>query len=185
MTLAARGLVVLLFSATAFVVRETSAGEGGYSDLMMNSQLNAVPRIGRRSLNPFQQGSAFRFARPRRFWSPFSGMGFRFYGDEDSDLSEPRHKKREPEVTSSVEPSAAVKRTPRPHPLPRPYPTVKADQSFWEDLVGKAARDSIVQKLAQAALEKSRQHQQSRMDTTNGMSPLASFLSRYGGRPTR
>ena len=37
---------------------------------------------------------------------------------------------------------------PSPHPLPRPYATVKADQqAFWEDLVSEAARSSILQKL--------------------------------------
>ena len=169
----------------ALVVGETWAGEGGSGGLadLMNAQLNALPRMGRRSYNPFAQDNAFRFdARPRRsFWNPLSAMGFRFYNQLDPEADKAaaaeRHKRDEgesPAAAADQEAVAAVtaadtqgdsskdkrlslmdlaalhrqsKREPGPHPLPRPYATVKADQSFWEDLVGEAARDSIMKML--------------------------------------
>ena len=132
------------------------AGEGRVPDFLMNSELNAVPRMGRRSLNPFQRDQgAFRFAaRPRRFWSGYPGMGFRFNsGSGDDDIIR-RHKRvgeMEPASDKPGVDSAALirqsKRNPLPHPLPRPFGTIKSDQRFWEDVISEAARDSILQKL--------------------------------------
>ena len=114
-------------------------GLGAFPDMM--SGLNAVPRIGRRSL-PFDMSSGFRFARGRRFGWP-SLQQFRFHGGSTGlPGADSRHKREEE--------GEGIKRgpSPSPHPLPRPYATVKSDQqSFWEDLVSEAARNSILQKL--------------------------------------
>jgi len=161
---------------------------GGFPD--MTSGLNSVPRIGRRSLsNPFggstdRFGSAgFRFVRDRRAW-PLPGGGlsnFRFYGGPDA--GETVHKRNE--VKGGEGDITKRDPGPSPHPLPRPYATVKADQqAFWEDLVSEAARSSILQKLAQAAYDKA-QATQTAATPGYGSSPLARFLSRYGGSPNR
>ena len=71
---------------------------------------------------------------------------------------------------------------PSPHPLPRPYATVKADrQAFWEDLVSEAARSSILQKLVMLTTFLI----ESVATPGYRSSPLARFLSRYGGSPNR
>ena len=134
----------------AALVAATAGEEEGLGFPDMMSGLNAVPRIGRRSL-PFDMGtSGFRFARGRRFGWP-SFQQFRFHGNSGSPGGgggvDSRHKREEEDAAGAEVVTTKRAPSPSPHPLPRPYATVKSEQSFSEDLVSEAARNSILQKL--------------------------------------
>ena len=141
----------LLWILVTLMIKKAEAEEGGNGMDSYSSSLNAVPRMGRRSLNPFQrnhpQGTGtFRFFRPRRFSNPLFSHGFRYQdGPADNSQAINKHKRTKVEEDGEWEMKLAM----GPHPLQFARPTFAdtGDKTLWDTLISDKTRQANLQKM--------------------------------------
>jgi len=183
-------------------------GEGMVPEFMAG--LNSVPRMGRRSMNPFMRSAlggggststnsgGFRFlnSRPRRRSGPYNPFGggfpaFRFVGGPGLYQGALRSKREEEVVPDNVGNGlhSSKRVLPPVHVGSSMFPSVRQQQNqYWQNLLNEAARESLLQRLSGL---KDIEGDNSTTGTNNNSnvvnvddysrSPLARFLSKYQG----
>lgn len=146
---------------------------GEFGDLFGNAQMaNHVPRLGRRSLSPFnsKQRNGFRFfggvgdggasgepARNRNlagFFGPLFNRyeNFRYYGGrpgEELARGLLRDKKQDEYPLSLQSDEKKDKESIPPSAKPKASKPEASDQDYWQNVIGEATINSVLEKMAE------------------------------------
>jgi len=142
-------LSILIFcGSNSYAAPAPKPGEdnmlGDYGD-QFGSGLNAVPRLGRRSLRPYSGGDLFSSRNMAGLFGPFNRYDtFRYYGGRPGeelargllrDKREPEPEKKDVAKTAEVE----ATKTPTDKP--------DIDLDYWKNVIGEATINSVLEKM--------------------------------------